>query len=97
MTLNQEIGFIPIITLNSILNGEFVFGGFDIAFKRLRSYRDGAYLYQCAATQECHAADTGHPTSSQYTDTGRSVVVLSIDVVVVSQKSGRKYTVPTGS
>ena len=41
--------------------------GFNAAFKNLSSYRDGAFLYQwyfeqCAATQECHAADTGHDT-----------------------------------
>ena len=48
---------------------------FNVAFKHLGSYHDGAYLQQwyfdqCAATQECHTVDTGHPTPLQYTNTG---------------------------
>ena len=36
--------------------------GFNVAFKHLRSYCEGAclsHLEQCAATQECHETDTG--------------------------------------
>ena len=61
--------------------------GLNVAFKHLRSYRDGAYLLQwyfdqCAATQECHAADTGHDTPPHHSiqTQGRPVAVLSIDV-----------------
>ena len=41
--------------------------GFNVAFKHLRSYREGACLKQwhfdkCAPTQECQADDTGHDT-----------------------------------
>ena len=61
--------------------------GFNITFKHLRSYRGGAILLQwhfdqCAATQECHATDTGHDTPSSHSiqTRGRPVVVLSIDV-----------------
>ena len=61
--------------------------GVNIALKDLRSYRNGAYLKQwyfdqCAATHECHAADTGHDTPSRHSiqTKGRPVVVLSIDV-----------------
>ena len=41
------------------------------ALKHLRSYRDGACLYywyfdQCAATQKCHAAHTGHDTPPRH-------------------------------
>ena len=53
----------------------------------LSSYRDSAYsqqLYfdQCAATQEFHAADTGHnmPTRHSIQTQGQPVDVLSIDV-----------------
>ena len=37
---------------------------------------------QCAATQECHAADTGHDTPPRHSmqTQGRPAVVLSIDV-----------------
>ena len=53
----------------------------QVAFKHLRSYRDGAclqqwYFDQCAATQNCHAANTGHSIQTQ----GRPVVVLSMGV-----------------
>ena len=65
----------------------FVCLGFNVAFKHLRSYRDGACLYQlsfdqCAATQECHAADTGYDTPPRHSiqTQGRPVAVLSIDV-----------------
>ena len=58
-----------------------------MAFKHLRSYRDSAqlmqwYFDQCAATQECHAADRGHdaPPCHSIQTQGRPVVVLSIDV-----------------
>ena len=61
--------------------------GFNVSFKHLRSYRNDAYLQQCyfdqcAATQECHAANTGHDTPSRHSiqTRGRPVVVLSIDV-----------------
>ena len=39
-------------------------------------------FYQCAATQECHAADTGHGTPPRHSilTQGRPAVVLSIDV-----------------
>ena len=54
-------------------------GGVNVAYKHLRSYRD---FGQCAATQECHATDTGHdnPPSHSIQTQGRPVVVLSIDV-----------------
>ena len=61
--------------------------GFNVAFKHLRSYCDGACLWQgyfdkCAATQKCHAADTGHDslTCHSIQTQGRPVVVLFIDV-----------------
>ena len=61
--------------------------GFNVAFKHPRSYHDGDFLWQwyfdqCAATQECHAADTGHDTPSRHSiqTQGRPVAVLSIDV-----------------
>ena len=61
--------------------------GVDVAFKHLRSYRDGVclkqwYFDQCAATQGCHAADTGHDTTPCHSiqTQGRLVVLLSIDV-----------------
>ena len=57
--------------------------GFDVAFKHLRSYRHGAclqqwYFDQCAATQECHAADTGHDTPPRHSiqTQGRPVINL---------------------
>ena len=60
--------------------------GFNVAFKHLRSYQDGAclwqwYFYQCAATQECHVAETGHdpPPRHSIQTRGRPVSVLSID------------------
>ena len=60
---------------------------FNVAFKHLRSYRDGAcleqsYFDQCAATQECHAADTGYdtPPHRSIQTQGRPVAVVSIDV-----------------
>ena len=42
----------------------------------------GTYFDQCAATLECHAADTGHGTLSRLTvqTRGRPVAVLSFDV-----------------
>ena len=53
----------------------------------MRSYHDGACLQQCgfdqcAATQECHTADTGHDTAPRHSIQTRSrpVAVLSIDV-----------------
>ena len=65
----------------------FFLFGFNVTFKHLRSYHDGACLYQwyfdqCAATQECHAADTGHHTPPRHTihTRGRPVAVLSIGV-----------------
>ena len=54
----------------------FFGGGVNVAFKHLRSYHDGAcflqwYFDQCAATQKCHAADTGHDTPPRHSiDTG---------------------------
>ena len=59
--------------------------GFNVALKHLRSYHDGACLWyfdQCAATQKCHAADTGHDTPPRHSiqTRGRPVAVLSIDV-----------------
>ena len=66
-----------IVILHYIQVCLFCLFGFNVVLKHLRSYHDGArleqwYFDQCAATQECHAADTGHdtPTPSQYTDTG---------------------------
>ena len=50
--------------------------GFNVAFKHLRSFHVGAFLYQwyfdlCAATQKYHAADTGHDTPPRHSiDTG---------------------------
>ena len=49
----------------------YVLFGFNVAFKHLRSYRDGAclqqwYVEQCATTQECHAPDTGHDTPPRH-------------------------------
>ena len=43
----------------------------NVAFKHLRSYSDGVYLWQwyfdqCSPTQECHAADTGHDIQSRH-------------------------------
>ena len=111
----------------------------NIAFKRLRLYHDGAcweqwYFDQCAATQECHAGDSGHDTYHSIHTWGQPVVVLSIVVerhtgihnypmicltrsgnpsltfythqrmlnfmmllymVVISQKPGRKCTMPS--
>ena len=53
----------------------------------MRSYHDGASLLQwhfdqCAATQICHAADTGHDTPPRHSiqKRGRPVAVLSIYV-----------------
>ena len=61
--------------------------GFNVAFKHLKSYRDGAclkqwYFDQCAPTQECHADDTGHDTSPRHSiqTQDRPVAVLSNDV-----------------
>ena len=61
--------------------------GFNVAFKHLRSYHEGAclkqwYFDQCAATQKCHAVDTGHDTPPRLSiqTRGRPVAVLSIDV-----------------
>ena len=60
--------------------------GFNVAFKHLRSYYNDPCLPwcfdQCAATQECHATDTGHviPPRHSIQSRGRPVAVLSIDV-----------------
>ena len=72
--------------------GLFVCLGFNVAFKHLSLYRDSAYpcssgrptlinvlLHRNAMPQTQDMAPQ-HPTSSQYADTGRPVVVLSIDV-----------------
>ena len=65
------------------------FGGWgvNVTFKLLRSYHDGACLYQWyfdqrAATQECNVADTGHDTPPRHSiqTRGRLVAVLSIAV-----------------
>ena len=42
----------------------------------------GGHIAQCAATQECHAADTGHDTPPCHSiqTRGGPVAVLSIDV-----------------
>ena len=36
--------------------------GFNVALKHLRSY----HFDQCAATQKCHATDTGHDTPTRH-------------------------------
>ena len=79
---------LSMIWCNQGLAGNFVcLLGFNVALKYLRSYRADAFLKQwhfdqCAATQECHAADIGHDTPPRYsTQTqGQSVVVLSIEM-----------------
>ena len=43
----------------------------NVALKHLRLYNDAACLWQwyfdqCAAKQECHAADTGHPSTPRH-------------------------------
>ena len=55
---------------NSILVCLFVWVE-RLFFKHLMSYHDGAclqqwYFDQCAATQECHVADTGHDTPPRH-------------------------------
>ena len=64
----------------------FVVVLFNVAFKYLTSYLDDPclqqwYFDQCAATQECHAADTGHDTPPRHSiQTRGQPVVLSFDV-----------------
>ena len=59
--------------------------GFNVAFKHLRSYCDGAYLLVVAvatATQKCLGTDRGYDTPSRHSIQThcRPVIVLSIDV-----------------
>ena len=68
------------------LSSLFCFG-ITVTFKHLRSYHDGVcflqwYFDQCAATQVCHAADTGHVTPPRHSvqTRDRPIAVLSIDV-----------------
>ena len=60
-----------------------------MSLSHLRPYRDDAFLWQwyflqCAATPECHAADTGHDSPPHHStciqSRGRHVVLLYIDV-----------------
>ena len=65
--------------------------GLDVAFKHLRSYRDGnflkqSYFDQSAATQECHAVNTVHETPTRHSiqTQGRPLVLIYIDVEYIT-------------
>ena len=56
---------------------------FNVAFKHKVISRRClllAVVFECAATQECHAANTGHDTHPITVYRHRAVAVLSIDV-----------------
>ena len=67
----DDINFEEVSVLMDFCTLIVVCWGFNVTFKHLRSYCNGACLYQWyfdqfPAIQECHAADTGHDTPPRH-------------------------------